>query len=188
MIPASQIIVEDLRKAGWPFKRDGSDIVLNRADSRFSVNLAYGEISERPDIGNRWHLVVCLSPGNPTAEDEFALMRLPRIDTSLFRAVNDHEQRYVRWAPFSSHYANADPLRVSRWVVGAMGTISERLVLDPTDYENDDLLNELLTSGDSYIELQSDTTQMQQAAFAPRSAIRTVLSSIRFRVRCSCDT
>jgi hypothetical protein len=175
---ASQTIVTELQKAGWPFRAVGAGYVLDGTDCRFSIRLASGEIEERLDIGERWHLIVRLSPGNPASDDEAAILRLPKLDTTLFRIQNDHEQRYVRWAPFSSHYANADPLRVSKWVAGALGTISERLIIEQSDYASSDSLVPETLSAAVVDELEPHAPQAQPEAFTPSTAIRNVLNSI----------
>lgn len=173
-----QKIAEELRNAGWQFRAVGSGFVLDRTDSRFSISLASGEIEERLDIGERWHLIVRLSPGNPASDDEAALLRLPKLDTALFRTQDSHEQRYVRWAPFSSHYANADPLRVSRWVAGALGTISERLIIEQSDYTDSDSLAQETLSTTLADEGAPYAAEPQPVASTPSTAIRIVLNSI----------
>jgi hypothetical protein len=134
LIQSDQTILEGLQNGEWQFERNLGGYLLGRPDSRFIIKLASAVIPERLDIGPRWHLIVDLGPGNPSAEDEAALMRLPKLDTAIMRGQNDRSQQYVRWAPFSSHYANAEPSRVSAWVLGAMGTISERLLIEPSEY------------------------------------------------------
>ena len=177
MSSTNQAIAEELRRVGWPFQADGGEYILDRADSRFSIRLASGVIDERLDIGERWHLVIRLSPGNPASDDEAALLRLPKLDTAIFRIYNDNEQRYVRWAPFSSHYANADPLRVSKWVAGALGTISERLIIEQTDYINPGAEEESPSvTVDSEQPLYA--LQPQPLAHTSSEAIRSVLNSI----------
>ena len=178
MSSASQTIAEELRRAGWPFKSDGGGYILDRADSRFSIRLASGDIDERLDIGERWHLVVRLSPGNPASDDEAAMLRLPKLDTAIFRIHNDHEQQYVRWAPFSSHYANADPLRVSKWVAGALGTISERLIIEQSDYVDNGSVAEESLSVPVDSEQPLYAPQPKPIAYTPSEGIRSVLNSI----------
>ncbi len=134
MSQSNETILEGLRNGGWLFERNLGGYSLGRPDSRFVIELSAASIQERLDIGPRWHLSIDLGPGNPSAEDEAALMRLPKLDTAIMRGQNDRSQQYIRWAPFSSHYANAEPSRVTAWVLGAMGTISERLLIEPAEY------------------------------------------------------
>jgi hypothetical protein len=98
-------------------------------------------------------------------------MRLPKLDTAIMRSQNDRAQQYIRWAPFSSHYANAEPSRVSAWVLGAMGTISERLLVDPSEY----LFATEIEIGKS---LPAPKPEIEEAKPAFSDAVRNVLNSI----------
>ena len=171
MTQSDETILEGLRNGGWLFERSLGGYRLGRPDSRFIIELSTATIPERLDIGPRWHLTIDLGPGNPSAEDEAALMRLPKLDTAIMRGQNDRSQQYIRWAPFSSHYANAEPSRVSAWVLGAMGTISERLLVEPPEYL-------FATEIEIAKSPPAPKLEIEEAKPAFSDAIRNVLNSI----------
>ncbi len=171
MTQFDETILEGLRNGGWQFQKYLDSYRLGQTDSRFLIALSTATIPERLDIGPRWHLTIDLGPGNPSAEDEAALMRLPKLDTAIMRGQEHRPPQYIRWAPFSSHYANAEPSRVTTWVLGAMGTISERLLIDPTEF----VLTTEIWAADSPV---THTPEITAAKPALSDAVRNVLNSI----------